>query len=386
MVVSEHLQRHDRNYEQALAAAETGLASLVTQAKASPYATSIAPVSGTDANTNTSWSGTATGGNGHWVLTSTGVANGSKTPVTRRISQTLDVRSLLSNPLFGTTSVTVGGGASDSGIDTYDSSASSAVCLSDGVTPAPTGMLGWKTKMCTPATPATGRVGTNGPLTLPGAALANMAGADIYDSGVPGHRDATDLGRCVGDSTTCNAVGSAVLEHQDPLEFPLSTQCSSGIGAGALAYDGTLSLAANAVYSFTDVTLNATAIANLGNVAGSTLVICFSGTLNVVPTVPLNSTVSGLQVVPRAPSTLILISTAGTPRVRLNAGLLTSSKLSAVIYAPNADCTATAHVDLYGAMVCSTINAPDGMHVHYDTRVGQIPFDQPVTVSKWREQ
>lgn len=377
MVISEKVTRHDRNFEQSLAAAEGGLSKLVTQVKASPYATSIAPVSGTDTSTGTTWTATATGGAGHWVLTSTGTANGSSTPVTRTITQTIDVSDLLSHPLFATTSMTVGGGAA-SGVDTYDSSVSSAVCTPAG---SSTSMGYSGARMCAHASPAMGRVGTNGPLTFPGAALDNVDGADIYAHGTPGYPDPLDTGSCAGDATTC--ASSKVALHEDPLDFPLSSQCSSGIGAGATAYDGSLALAANAVYSFTDVTLNATAIANLSNLAGSTMVICFSGTLNVTPVVPLNSTLAGT---PRAPSTLVLISTSGSPQIRFNAGLATASSLSAVVYAPNATCSATAHVDLYGMLVCGSLSAPSGINVHYDTQVGNLPFDQPVTLSKWREK
>jgi hypothetical protein len=385
MVISEKVTRHDRNFEQALAAAETGLAKLVVQVRATPYATAVPSVTGSDTSTATSYSANATGGSGHWVLKSTGTANGSATVVHRTIEQSIDVTPLLAHPLFATTSLTVGGGAS-SGVDTYDSLVSSSVCAVDG---SASSMLLTGTRMCTHASPAVGRVGTNGPLTLPGAALANMEGADIYNAGVTGYPQPTDTGTCAGDATTCAAVGSTVLKYEDPLDFPLSSQCAQGIGAGAAAYDGSLALAANAVYSFTDVTLNATAIANLSNLSGSTLVICFSGTLDVLPTVPLNSTVESVlppRLAPRAPSTLILISTSGSPKVKLNAGLPLASSLSAVIYAPNAACSATAHVDLYGALVCSTVSAPSGINVHYDVEVGKIPFDQPVRITAWREK
>jgi Tfp pilus assembly protein PilX len=383
MVLSEKVTRHDRNFEQALAAAETGLGKLVTQVKASPYAGTISPVSGTDTSTHTAWSATATGGNGHWTLTSTGTATGSATTVSRTVTQQVDVSALLANPLFGTTSLTVGGGSA-SGVDTYSSAVDSSVCTAAGGT---TSMGTTGTRMCTHASPAMGRVGTNGPLTLPNASLDNIDGADVYATGVPGYPRSTDTGSCAGDTTTC--ASSKLLTHEDPLEFPLSTQCANGIGAGAAAYDGSLALAANAVYSFTDVTLNATAIANLQNLSGSTLVICFSGTLNVLPTVPLNTATQSLvplRLAPRAPSTLILISTSGSPTVRLNAGLALPSSLSAVVYAPNATCSATAHVDLYGLLVCGSISTPNGINVHYDTQIGTIPFDQPVRVSSWREQ
>ena len=383
MVLSEKVARHDRNFEQALAAAEGGLSQLVTQVKASPYAAGIAPVSGSDPATSTTWSASATGSAGHWVLTATGTASGSATPVTRTITSEVQVANLLSHPLFGTTSLTVGGGSA-SAVDTYDSAVDSSVC-SAGLVAQTMGYSG--ARMCTPASPALERAGTNGALTFPSASLANVAGLDVYATGTPGYPDPLDTGSCAGDATTC--ASTSVTKHVDPLQLPLSSQCSKGIGAGATAYDGSLALAANAVYSFTDVTLNATAIANLQNVSGSTLVICFSGTLDVVPTVPLNSVVQSVlpaRLAPRAPSTLLLISTSGSPKVRLNAGLGLASSLSAVVYAPNAACSATAHVDLYGMMVCSTVSAPSGLNVHYDTEVGKMAFDQPITVSKWREK
>jgi hypothetical protein len=380
VILGEKQSRHDRAFEQALAAAESGLDQLLTEAKASPLATSLTPISGSDAANKTSWTATATGGSGHWTLTAVGRSDGAIRPITRTITQQVDIGALLSYPLFGTTSVTIGGDGSASGIDTYDSSMSSAVCAANG---SASSMLAVGTRMCTHASPAVGRIGTDGPLTMAGASLPNMGGVDIYNTGVAGYTNPLATGRCVGDATACNAVGSSIVTHEDKLDFPLSSQCANGIGAGATAYDGSLALAANAVYSFTNVTLNATAVANLANLSGSTLVICFSGTLNVVPTVPINSTVS---LTPRAPSTLILISTSGSPTVRLNAGLGLSTKLSAVVYAPNATCSATAHVDLYGAMVCGSVSAPDGINVHYDTQVGNIPFDRPVMVSAWREQ
>ena len=383
MVISEKVTRHDRNFEQSLAAAEGGLGQLVTQIKASPYAASIAPVSGTDASTHTTWTATATGSAGHWVLEATGTADGSATPVTRTITQTIEVSDLLSHPLFATTSMTLGG-SDNNGVDTYDSAVDSSVCNSGLVSQT----MGWaNARMCTPANPPQGRMGTNGPFTMPSASLDKVDGIDIYATGTPGYPSASNTGSCAGDATTC--ASTEVLRHEDSLEFPLSNQCSNGIGAGATAYDGSLALAANAVYNFTDVTLNATAIANLANVSGSRLVICFSGRLDVVPTVPVNSevqTVLPARLQPRAPSTLVLISTSGSPTVRLNAGLSLPSSLSAVVYAPNAACSATGHVDLYGMMVCSTISAPSGINVHYDTQVGNMAFDQPVKVSGWREK
>jgi hypothetical protein len=391
IIVGQRLTQHDRNYEQALSAAETGLDKLLSTVKAAPLAASAAPVTGGDPTTSTTYSATATGGSGHWVLTSTGTATRGPRPVSRTISQHVDVHNLLTSQaaLFGTRSLTLGGAGSANGVDTYDSAVSSAVCAADGSAQS----MGYASaRMCTHASPALGSLGTDGPLTMPGAALPNVAGADIFNAGVSGYPNPDNTGTCAGDAATCAAVGTSVTTHPDPLEFPLSSQCANGIGAGVSAYDGSLALAANAVYNFTDVTLNVTAIANLQNLAASQIVICFSGELDILPILPINTTIATLlplRLVPRPPSTLILISTApasGTPKIKLNAGLPLASSLSAVIYAPNADCTATAHVDLYGLAVCGTVSAPNGINVHYDNQVGNLAFDSPLSVSDWREQ
>lgn len=384
IVVGNVVARHDHDFVMSLNAAETGLDKLLTQVRAAPYATSFAPVTATDAAHHSSYTATASGGSGHWTLTASGTS-GTQRPVQRTISQHVDVQDLLANALFATTSLTLGGAAGASGVDRYDSAMSSAVCAADGSAQS---MTYSAARMCTHATPALGTLGTNGPLTMVGGSLSNVSGVDIYNTGIAGYPNPLSTGRCVNDATTCAAVGGAVTLHEDPLSLPLSSQCANGVGAGAVAYDGSLALAGNAVYSFTDVTLNATAIANLGNLSGSTLVICFSGELNVVPTVPLNSVIQTavpLRLAPRAPSTLILISTSGSPTVKLNAGLPLSSSLSAVVYAPNATCSATGHVDVYGVLVCATVTAPAGINVHYDTQLGTLPFDQPVVVSKWHE-
>lgn len=376
----ERVSKHDRDFNHALAAAETGLSKMVTAIKASPFAASVADISGTDATTNMTFLAQAQGTNGHWVITSNGrpITGGT---VSRTITQQVDVTGLLNKPLFGTTSVTIGGGSA-SGVDTYDSALNSAVCTASG---SASSMTASGTRMCAHASPAVGSVGTNGPMTFPSAALPNVAGVEIYNAGIAGAPNPLSTGRCVGDSTTC----AAARQHTAALTFPLSTLCANGIGAGTTSYTGSFALAANTVYSFRDITLNATAIANLANVSGSTLVLCFSGRLEVIPDVPLNAELSQavpVRYAPRAPSTLLLIGVGSdTPTVRLNAGRSQPSMLSAVLYAPTATCSATGHVDLYGVMVCGTVTAPSGLNVHYDTQVGSLAFDQPVTVQNWRE-
>lgn len=391
VLMGQRSARFDTRFEQALSAAETGLDRMLTQVRATPFATSYAPVTGQDGAS--SWTVTASGTPGSWVLTSVGTSTDAKGSVSRRVRERVEVSDLLEHALFADTSLTLGGDADESGVDRYSTAVSSSVC---GTSLLGTGLLSNGARMCTPASPGLGAMGTNGPLTMPGASLSGFDRVDVYDAGVAGYATADDRGRCVGDAAACAAVGGKVQLHEQRKKFPLSDLCQNGIGAGAAAYDGSLALAANAVYSFTDVTLNATAIANLGNLSGSTIVICFSGTLLVPPAVPLNflpESLLPLRLAPRPPATLLLISTAQAgptpPRVELglpaglNLGLPVS--LSGVVYAPNATCTAHGHVDLYGAIVCGSMDARDGINVHFDTQLGDLPLDRPVTVSGWQE-
>jgi hypothetical protein len=248
------------------------------------------------------------------------------------------------------------------------------------------------TRMCHQSTPALGGPATDGALTMRSGDLNNVSQVDIFNAPAPGFTSPTTTGSCAGDATVCASVGTRVLTHYQRLDFPLSTLCAAGIGAGASAFAGTTALAANAVYTFTDVTLNATAIANLANLPGSQIVICFSGQLTVPAGIALNSTSSptnSLLSAPRAPSTLLLLSTStATPTISLGAGSSSETSLSAVVYAPNASCTATGHVDVYGLLVCGSVTGHGGVDVHYDTELShlsQAGFDRPVTVSGWRE-
>jgi len=397
-ILSSHLAaRHDVAFESALAGAERGLDELVAQAKANPTAASFPAITGT-AGTGTTYSASATAVAGGWLVDATGTATNHGRTVTRHIQATVSVGDLLSVPLFGKSSLNLGS-TGPSAVDRYDSNVSSDVCTTSGATAS---MSDSDTRMCTHAAQAFGTAVTNGPLTMRAVDLSSTSGVSIFNAPVPGFVDPSATGTCVGDAGVCAAVGTTVLTHHERLDFPLSTVCSQGIGAGTVAYTGTTALAANAVYSFTNVTMSATAIANLANVAGSQIIICFNGTLTIPAGLSLNSSVKCSAVTnpsctptrlnPRPPSTLLLISTSGgsgTPAVSLGAGSSSETSLSAVVYAPNADCAATGHVDVYGLLVCGSITAAGGVDVHYDTEIDQLSstagFDRPVTVSGWRE-
>ena len=395
-ILSSHLAaRHDVAFESALAGAERGLDELVAQAKANPTATSFSSITGT-AGTGTTYSASATAVSGGWLVDSTGTARNQGRTITRHIQATVSIGDLLSMPLFGNTALNLGT-SGPSAVDRYDSAVSSDVCTSSGATAS---MSDSDTRMCTHAAQPYGAAATDGPLTMRSADLSNMSGVTVFNVPATGFSDPAATGSCQADSGVQAACGTTIGLHHERLDYQSASVCSQGIGAGAVAYSGTTALAANAVYSFTDVTLNATAIANLANLAGSQIVICFNGKLTIPAGLSLNSTLKCSAVTspsctpsrydPRPPSTLLLVSTGGgAPSVSLGAGSSSETSLSAVIYAPDADCTATGHVDVYGLLVCHSVNAAGGVDVHYDTEIDQLStsagFDRPVTVSGWHE-
>lgn len=399
-VVRSHLAaRHDAAFETALASAEQGLDELVAEVKANPTAGSFSPV--VNSNSQNQYTATATStGIGSWTVDSIGTSTSGGRTVSRHIQATVTVGTV--PPLFGRTLLNLGtSGNSKSGIDSYDSSANSSVCNSSGGA-VPMGAA--DTRMC--AGLGKEMAVTDGPLTLRSDQLNNMSEVDIYNTPVTGYTDNKATGSCLdsdGQTVDCSQIGSTVYQHTGLATFPEATLCANGIGGGVTAYDGSTALATNAVYNFTNVTLGATAIANLGNVSGSQIVICFNGSLTIGSTVPINAalnssslvitdpnSISGAtNVVPRPPSTLLLISTAGagtTPVVTFGDGTTSETSISAVIYAPDANCQTNGdHVDVYGLLVCNSVSAPLGLDVHYDTQLGNLSFDRPVTVSHWRE-
>lgn len=397
MIVASHATaRHDLSFEAALTGAEEGMSELVAQVRANPMAASFTPVTGTDPSTNVSYTASATYSGGQWLVDASGTAPTQHGTVTRHIQVNIRVNDLLDVPLFGDQSLSLGGDQSiGSAVDIYDSAAGSTasdVCDKQGnqVTMSTSA----DTRMCSQLTPAYGAVATNGPLTMRASDLNAIAEADIFNVPHPGVVNPNATGACAGDGGVCAQVGGKVKTAESKLDYPLSSLCSQGIGGGTTAYDGSVALAANAVYNFSDVTLNATAVANLANVTNSRLVICFNGTLSIQPLLGINSQPAAdnpLLSNPRAPSTLLLVSTdpgtsGQTPVVQFGAGLPGETSLSAVVYAPNATCNGTGHIDVYGLVVCGSIDAPKGMSVHYDHQLGQLTsFDRPVTVSHWRE-
>jgi hypothetical protein len=392
--------RHDNTFAQALTGAESGLDAMVTQVKANPTATSFTPISGTNTTTGTSYVASATPATGGWTVDAVGKATTQSNTISREIKEDVTLTGVYSVPLFGDTALTLGSG---SGVSEYNSgtggTASNSSC---GVLPD-TGLLGTglvATTMCQPSSVGTGPAGTDGALTMSGTDLSNFSEVDVDNTA--GTDDSGVSGTCSGDATTC--ASSKVVSSPEPLDYPASSLCSSGIGLAASALSGSNYLAAGAVYNILgDITLNAAVTANLNNLASSGITLCFSGNL-IVPSlgaagvsVPWNSTINTvlpLTYSPRPPSTLMLIDTAttlGSSTISLGDGLNTETALSAVIYAPNATCNVTGHLDLYGDMVCGKVSANTavggaaGIDVHYDQQLNSSSSQHVVSVANWRE-
>ncbi|HVW80677.1 MAG TPA: hypothetical protein VHB69_07045 [Mycobacteriales bacterium] len=386
--------RHDNAFAQALTGAETGLDTMEARIEAAPQLTSQAAISGTNATTGATYQATASDASGVWSLDSVGTAKTPTGTVTREVQETVTVKGLYGVPLFGSSSLTMGSG---SGVDEYDSGATGGASATSCSVLPDTGILGLvATTMCTPATSSTGPAATDGGLTMVGTDLPKFSEVDIDDAPQTGYSDPDATGVCIGDAAVC--ASSTVVRSSSSLTYPASTACSAGIGVNASAITGSNYLAAGAVYNILgNLTLKAAVTANLTNLSSSGITLCFNGNL-LVPslgalgvTLPWNSYISSalpLQYTPRPPATLMLIDTAtsaGSSTITLGDGLNPETALSGVIYAPNAACVVSGHLDLYGAMICGSVSAPGGISVHYDKELANITSEETVTVSNWRE-
>jgi hypothetical protein len=367
---------------------------MVARIKAAPTTTTQATITGTNTTTGASYRTQATDANGTWSLDSVGSASTPNGTITREVQETVTVSGLYGVPLFGNSALTMGSG---SGVNEYDSGVNGANPASSCAQLPDTGILGLvATTMCTPTIASTGPAATDGGLTMSGPDLSSFSQVDIDNASTTGYVDPDATGKCLGDATACSS--STVVRSPADLAYPASTACSSGIGVNASAITGSNYLAAGAVYNLLgNLTLNAAVTANLTNLASSAITLCFNGNL-LVPslgaagvTLPWNSYVSSLvplDYAPRPPATLMLIDTAtstGSSTITIGDGLNPETALSAVIYAPNATCVVSGHLDLYGTLICGSISAPGGITVHYDKELATIATEDTVTVSNWRE-
>jgi hypothetical protein len=386
--------RHDNTFAQALTGAETGLDTMVARIKAAPNVVIQAAITGTNTTTGATYRTTATYSAGTWLVDSVGSATTQAHTVTREVQETVSVKGLYSVPLFGNTALTIGSG---SGVNEYDSGTNGGNLASSCAQLPNTGILGLvATTMCTPPVASTGPAATDGGLTMVGTDLGSFGEVDVDNAAVTGYPNPDATGKCIADTTAC--ASSKVVRSAATLSYPASTACAAGIGVNAAAIAGSNYLAAGAVYNLLgNLTLNAAVTANLTNLGASAITLCFNGNA-LIPslgalgvTLPWNSYISSvlpLQYTPRPPATLMLIDTATSPgssTITIGDGLNPETVISGVIYAPNATCVVSGHLDLYGAMVCGSISAPGGISVHYDKELTSLVQEQTVTVANWRE-
>jgi hypothetical protein len=397
VITGQKATQHDQTFAQALTGAESGLDSMVAQVKASPSASSFTPLTGNDASTGVSYNASAafTASTSSWLIDSVGTATRAGQTVRREVQETVKVAGLYDVPLFGDTALTAQTG---SGVGVYDSGTNgNAPATSCSVLPD-TGLLGLAaTTMCTPAQTSTGPAATNGSLTASGSDLSNFSEIDIDNSTANSAINPDATGTCVGDATVC--ASSQVISQPQKLIYPDSTACAGGIGATASTITGSNYLAAGAVYNVLgNLTLNAAVTANLSNLSSSAITLCFNDNL-LIPslgaagvTVPWNSYTSSvlpLQFTPRPPATLQFIDTAtstSSSTIYIGDTLNPETAISAIIYAPHANCVVSGHLDLYGTLICGSISAPGGVTVHYDSELKAVgATEQTVSVTNWHE-
>jgi hypothetical protein len=397
VITGQKATRHDQTFAQALTGAESGLDSMVAQVKVNPKAASFAPLTGSDPSTGVSYNATAayTASTSSWLIDSVGTATRAGQTVTREVQETVKVAGLYDVPLFGDTALTAQSG---SGVGVYDSGTNgNAPATSCAVLPD-TGVLGLAaTTMCTPTQTSTGLAATNGSLTASGSDLSNFSEIDIDNSTVNAAINPDATGNCVGDGTVC--ASSEVVSQSQKLIYPDSTACAGGVGATASTITGSNYLAAGAVYNVLgNLTLNAAVTANLTNLTSSAITLCFNDNL-LIPslgvagvTVPWNSyarSVLPLQYTPRPPATLQLIDTASSTSastIYIGDTLNPETAVSAIIYAPHANCVVSGHLDLYGTLICGSVSAPGGVTVHYDSQLKAVGAnEQTVSVTNWHE-
>ena len=79
-------------------------------------------------------------------------------------------------------------------------------------------------------------------------------------------------------------------------------------------------------------------------------------------------------------------TTGSASTIYIGDGLNPETAISAVIYAPHANCVVSGHLDLYGTLICGSISAPGGVTVHYDSELKALgATEQTVSVSNWHE-
>lgn len=210
-----------------------------------------------------------------------------------------------------------------------------------------------------------GRVGSNGDVTYRGNADAD--GTDVYD-----YENDPD-NRCTGDPC------SRVVTHDDRLDIssPAATTfiqqafdtCAADPSRTPVAWvasqsAGRLTPSPNGFYCYTSMTFDVDTTVVTADPAGSPVVAYVSGPISVSNGVRVNYS----SVAPRAQA--LQLYSIGT-RVAIG----NHAKVAAAIWAPRAECLgnpSNAQAEIFGSMVCRTIDNQGGWDFFYDDALGGI--------------
>lgn len=384
--------RFDRNFEQALEVAETGLSQMTSLVQSNPAGSPVDVPSMTNTATAATDGGTYTvsaAKNGFlWTITSTGTAPDG---TARTVEQQVRSRPLFGLAAFGRTSVDFqGGNGADAFTSTLDP-ASRDICLmgssgikADAGIPTNADSTQTDVNMCTRA-PGLGTVATNGELDLKGGVAGKVDRAEVHNAqGIAPYvvdplPDAT--GVCKGVTATCDLFTAAAPKgfyYREPIELPAITSCNLPGTPVPFAGNGTFE---NRAYNLSDVTLSG-ATRFTGTVDQPTI-LCVSGRLDVVNANLINfEQAADGRWVPRRPGTLFIFVT-GTGNSTVTMG--NNASISAAIYAPNAAIVCGPQGNVYGSLVANSINNAGGWNFHYDTVLGDQQLNAAVRVQNWRE-
>jgi len=218
VVMGQKETRHQQAFAQALTGAETGLDSMVAQVKNAPTQSSFSSISGTNPTTGVSYTASATGSSGNWLVSSTGSTNYNGHSLSRTVQENVTVSGIYGVPLFGKTALTMQSG---SGVNQYDSGTNGTAANSSCSVLPNTGVLGSgliATTMCTPPSSGTGAAATDGSLTMAGGDVGNFSEVDVDNAAISSYSNPDATGKCVGDSTAC--ASSKIKTSTSSLNYP----------------------------------------------------------------------------------------------------------------------------------------------------------------------
>lgn len=376
--------RFDTSFERALQVAEFGLDEMAALVQANPTAPDghFPDIEG-EVEAGGTYTTVASKSGDIWLIESQGVTPEGEQ---RRIQAQLATETLFNLAVFGKIFVDFNGG---NGAASYDSAVSSAVCHAGTSTPANVVAGDFSVEMCHQT--GSGIVATNGNLKLKGQASTDADAVEIHFAKDVEYLDGLEplegaTGTCEGVPETCSSYDTFVTVdgesrrklsyHRKPIELPTITVCDGLGAASSFAGSGTLG---GGVFNFTDVTLRENTV--FTGTPDNPTVICMSGKLTVPSHNAVNFEASGTA--PRPPGSLIILNRYAGSGTGLDLG--THAAISAAIYAPDASFQGGSQGNVFGSLVCNSIDNTGGWNFHYDQALSDVGINAPVRLTDWTE-